>query len=54
MPRPADGNAGTAAAGPSGLLQKESRNWNGILQKPGKTGWALHGEDSQHQGPPAV
>lgn len=54
MSGPADGNASPAAAGPSGLLQKEGRNWAGVLQEPGEAGWALHGQDPEHQGSPAV
>lgn len=54
MSGPADGDEGPAAAGPPGLLQEESRDWDGILQKPGETGRTLHGKDSQHQGSPAV
>lgn len=38
MSGPADRNASPAAAGPSGLLQKEGRNRDGILQKPGEAG----------------
>ena len=34
MSGPADRNEGPAAAGPSGLLQKEGGNRDGVLQKP--------------------
>lgn len=54
MSGPADRNASPAAAGPSGLLQKEGRNWAGVLQEPGEAGRTLHGQDPEHQGSPAV
>lgn len=50
----ADGDASPAASGPAGLLQEESRDWNGIFQKPGEAGRAVHGQNSQHQGPSAI
>lgn len=54
MSGPADGGEGPAAAGPPGLLQEKGGDRDGILEKPGETGRALHGKDSQHQGSPAV
>lgn len=54
MSRPANGDEGPAAAGPPGLLQEEGGDRDGILQKPGEAGRALHGKDSQHEGSPAV
>lgn len=40
---PADRREGPAAAGPSGFLQKEVRDRDGILQEPGEAGRTLHG-----------
>lgn len=51
---PADRHEGPAAAGPSGFLQKEVRDRDGILQEPGEAGRTLHGKDSEHQGPPTI
>lgn len=50
----ADGDAGAAAPGPAGLLQEEGRDRNGIFQKPGEAGGALHGQNTQHERSSAI
>lgn len=50
----ADGDASAASAGPAGLLPQEIRDRERVLAQPREAGRALHGQDAQHQGPPAV
>lgn len=51
---PANRHEGPAASGPSGFLQKEVRDRDGIFQEPGEAGRTLHGKDPEHQGPPTI
>lgn len=50
----ADRDAGPAASGPAGLLQEEVGDRNRIFQKPGEARREVHGQNSQHERPPAI
>lgn len=50
----ADGGASAASPGPAGFLPQEVRDRERILAQPREAGRALHGQNTQHQGPPAV
>lgn len=49
-----DGHESSAAAGPAGFLQEEGRDRERIFTQPGEARRTFHGQDTQHQGPPAV
>lgn len=49
-----DGHESSAAAGPAGFLQEEGRDRKRIFTQPGEARRTFHGQDTQHQGPPAV
>lgn len=50
----ADRHEGPAPSGPPGLLPQEVRDRDGVLTQPGEACRALHGQDQEHQGPPAI
>lgn len=51
MPGPAVWAPGAAAAGPPRFLPEEGRDRDGLLPQSGEAGWAIPGQDTQHQGP---